>query len=168
MIIIHGCGRKKIMKTKTKYILELLAQSAPDKYLKWGLLQKISQEAEVSRERVRVIAKTNGFISSRSKNNKYNHYLSCRQCGEVFKETKCHRIFCYAKCFKAWRKENCWVKLKCSQCKKVFKRTKAEYEQGQKTGRTMVFCNKKCFGRWLGLNYGKNHIKKQIKNHDTA
>lgn len=90
----------------------------------------------VTRERVRQIARKNGYPSrvGITKSKKI-----CQICGETF-YTK--NIYCSADCgYKARRKR---IKLHCQQCGNTIERTPGNMRNKNRN----YFCNRACYGKW--------------------
>ncbi|MFC1925659.1 hypothetical protein ACFLW2_03065 [Chloroflexota bacterium] len=100
----------------------------------------IAGEVGVTRERVRQIARRNGY-PPRSRILKQK---ICPVCGKAFFTRNLH---CSPGCgYKARRKR---IVISCNQCGKPIERTPGTMRS--KSGK--YFCNRVCFGRWAWDNY---------------
>jgi len=102
----------------------------------------IADEVGVSRERVRQIARRNGY-PPRSNTKKIKTKL-CPVCGRTYYTSKLH-------CSRACAGKTRWkrITLNCHQCGKPIERTPGSMRN--KSGK--YFCNRKCFGRWVGKSH---------------
>lgn len=155
--------------SKANPIATYLAERYPCEALPFGALVEVGKVFGVTRERVRQIAKANGFASYRDQERETRVIPGragrtlCRDCGKPyggkrFAENHVSRTRC----------PDCrWVMIDCAQCGKPKKvatydyishlspataQSRAEKGQPQYTGR--VFCDHECQGRWMGINVG--------------
>ena len=110
---------------------------------------EIAIEVGISRERVRQILTKLGLPTKVR-----NPYIPrhCRDCGRILSKTT-KGVLCFA-CFNLQRRKETLAELTCFQCRKTFYRSKALHNIKKEKGYKHTFCNRKCLGRWLGLNYG--------------
>ena len=79
---------------------------------------------------------------------------ACKECGK----TTTHISFCSNACRYKWHT----VELVCEVCGNTFSRDLKYVTQGiRKNGLQHVCCDKRCFGKWLGLTHGKGAQKKK-------
>ena len=127
-----------------------------------GGLKEIGKEVGLTHERVRQIAVRMGLSMQLLE-------YWCPLCRESF-STAAGRIHC-PRC----RPDQMYVTLNCDSCGKEFQRSKADYEghnlggYGNHRYTGKVFCNRKCFGAYMGKTVGwgsPNHPIHQGKSHD--
>lgn len=107
-----------------------------------GILSEIAKEVGVTRERVRQIAKAEGYLMPHQVTNK--HISVCRICGKKF-EGRTVAKYCSTKCYEI-KKASYWTKKPCAQCGKIFTfRTSLT-----RIGREPQFCSKSCYGSHWG------------------
>lgn len=131
-------------------IKELQKFADDNKTLFVGSLQTIATKYNLSRERVRQIAKANGFIMPRDKENKYL-YSVCVYCGKRFKRDlrSRSRKFCSPKCSYEFTEQKYWTIIECQNCHKYFKKLRSLMKY-----RKATYCSKTCQGKALGREYG--------------
>lgn len=146
---------------KATAIIAALQERYPCEAVPYGAFQSIGKELGVSREYVRRIAEANEFSGSRTKAGpRVANGVTNRACGRCGKPmTKNAKA---ALCF------DCrFVELPCAQCGKLKRVSaarftiafsekrvawRAAHNAPQSQGR--VFCDRHCYGRWFGTNYG--------------
>ncbi len=73
------------------------------------------------------------------------------------------------------RKHHGWIEQSCTTCGAMVKRAKSRLgwdlknrrkDLPQYTGKRM-FCNRKCFGSWLGKNYGFKRSKNPVEQENA-
>jgi len=116
-------------------------------------LEQIGYKVGVSRERVRQLLNKEGLPTKHHIRQRY-----CVVCGETIPHYNTKGNTCSMKCFKKLHS----VTLICTACGKEFARKVSDIldynarlkHRGTNKSRVGFFCNKKCFGRWLGMMYG--------------
>ena len=112
-------------------------------------LQQMSREFNVSREWIRQILKAHHRPTRHISQAQLDRI--CPVCGGVKEEGS--RI-----CMKCWNKST-HRDYTCADCGKKFKRLISAAKRNKHH-----FCNNKCQGHWLGINFGKKHRKKGESN----
>lgn len=84
----------------------------------------------------------------------------CRYCGKPIREG----IFCDRECFKKYHT----VTLICSYCGKPYSLSTSDAQARiERNSSGLMYCSKKCYGKWLGENYGfgvyPEHIGAKVK-----
>lgn len=102
----------------------------------------IANEFGVSRERIRQIARQNGYPPRRG----VLKPKICPFCGKTYYTNK---QYCSRPCVYNSRKKR--IPVNCHQCGKTIERTPGNLRS--KNGR--YFCNRTCFMRWIGKNRSK-------------
>ena len=120
--------------------------------------QRIAEQFGCTREYVRQILNKAGLPTSLRLPKSL-----CPQCGEPKRRQ--------ANLCPACSHKKHWVILQCTGCGQTFERRKSNYKRNTMeyqhsstfsySGK--VFCNRSCFGRWLGSNYGVGIVLKQQK-----
>lgn len=138
----HGLNKNDIENKLKAYTL-LTGDKIPH-----GLLAIIARELGVSRERVRQIAKKEGYVMPR-RVVKMNRNRVCDVCGKKF-YSKAKKKRCSEKCSLIHRKKAYYTTSQCKWCGKEI-----EYLRSKKgSGRERKYCSKKCQGKYIGENYG--------------
>lgn len=113
-----------------------------------GILEKnpslsysiIADQVGVTRERVRQIARQNGYPPRK----RILNPKVCPTCGATFYNAE--NLYCSPECgYKAKRRR---IVINCHQCGKPIERTPGTMRS--KSGN--YFCNRVCFGKWTGKN----------------
>lgn len=118
-----------------------------DGHVPQGVLSEISRKLGVSRERIRQIAKREGYIMNRSK--KVRKVFECVNCHKEFSVNRINQKYCSLKCRIEHRKKRYFITFKCQICGKE----KTQY----KSKGSGVFCSKTCHGRYLG-QFGRRKV----------
>jgi len=118
-----------------------------DKHLVNGSLTAIAKKFDLSRERIRQIAKINNFVMPHDTENKYL-FLICENCGKRFKN-EYSKKYCSVECSRTARQKKYWTDINCKQCGKKFKVYKKDLKN-----RGRYFCSKTCQGKFIGKEYG--------------
>lgn len=114
-------------------------------------LAAIGRKVGLSRERVRQI-----LVDENVETKRMRQSYICLNCRKIFIPQPNHRrkSFCSAKCYHEYHS----LILICEQCGKPFERLVSRIlDQRQK--HTYYFCSKICYGRWLGIHYGRGRNK---------
>ena len=120
-------------------------------------LQAIGDKVGVSRERVRQILKSAGEHTKA-----WRPKRLCANCGKKL----IHRYhpandrkerFCSKECYSQYHH----ITLECELCHKFFRRVISEILHYDDASHRYnhTFCSRQCFGRWLGLHYGRGRPK---------
>jgi len=147
MIKTYRCNGVEMMKTLEVIgcepkVLEILGVNPDLPY------STVAVKVGVSRERVRQIARRNGY-PSRSIIRKISRAKSCPVCGETFYTRKLH---CSRACASKSRQKR--IVVNCHQCGKPIKRTPGSMRS--ESGR--YYCNRVCLWRWIGKNHSINNL----------
>ena len=132
---------------QTKDRMEKLAK------IRWtnpcATLQEMGNRLGVSRERIRQMLNKMELPTRHYTDKKM---VGCLECGNPIEEGK---KFCDRKCQNAYNK----ILVTCNQCGKLIERipsvvifTERRVRMGYKGN---FYCDRKCFGRWFGENYGR-------------
>jgi hypothetical protein len=135
-------GQKKV------FVIEKLKQYIPDNIIPSGMLTLISSECEVSRERVRQIAKLNGYMMPKDPLQPHK-FKKCIYCMNDFYSNRKIRQFCSSNCHNLYYDQKYWDIYECEQCHLYFKKRRQAMET-----RMQRFCSKFCQGQWAGNHYG--------------
>jgi len=114
---------------------------------------EIAQELGISRERVRQhLIKLGLPTMVLYKPQVIKH---CQECGNNLSRATAGNL-CNT-CLNRHKHEESLVMVICTQCGKETHKGGSRYRRGIKLGYKHWFCDKKCQGRWVGLNYGGEH-----------
>ena len=120
-------------------------------------LQAIGDQVGVSRERVRQILKRTGLPTKH-----YKQTYTCIVCRNII--THCgNKYFCSQKCRMKYHR----IPVECNYCGKIIKRRISEIlHYSDKIQRNYSYCNRTCFGKWLGYNHIPYRSVKYASNKD--
>jgi transcription elongation factor Elf1 len=115
-----------------------------------NLLMKMSEIARivgVSRQRVYKILQEEGLPT---KHHIRKCLYKCPVCGKITS-----RKFCSGECRKEWLQ----IPVICSECGNLFIRSRSKFMSGYSHHSDVLFCSKKCTGKWLKKHNGpKYHL----------
>jgi len=113
-----------------------------------NLLMKMSEIARivgVSRQRVYKILQEEGLPT---KHHIRKCLYKCPVCGKITS-----RKFCSGECRKEWLQ----IPVICSECGNLFIRSRRQFMNCYPNHNNVLFCSKKCTGKWLNKNYVLNN-----------
>ena len=146
--------------TKRAEVLALVVQSGDS-----VSLAGIGRQVGLSRERVRQIARKEGF-AARSRGEQRE--LVCHECGKIFTVRSSRieqgRRFCSRECaYKVQRPRVERVTFRCEVCGQTYTRKASEVKRGTR------FCSRRCQGRWLTtiLPRERGHFKQALERLKT-
>ena len=129
IVVCHRCHAKRrgLSKTGKSFEISNALQSAvafSNGNIPRGLLTKIANKFGVSRERVRQIAKKDGYIPV-NKAYKEQKKKKCKICGKNFYASNKKQVCCSPECYKQYRDKKYWTTKPCKNCGKPIKFRKA-------------------------------------------
>ena len=147
--------------SRADLIREILSTRYVCKAIPHGDFTKIAAEVGVSREYVRQIANREGWTGRLHAKDKVSRKV-CASCGNV--GVRGRSIYC-SPCT--------WVEVPCSYCDKPVRMRVAQLTNrmnqfhSSPNGKTVrytgrVFCDRYCFGKWAGRNYGTGSANNPI------
>ena len=136
---------KKKVKDSLKIYMRITGGQVPT-----GILTEIANINGCSRERVRQIAKEEGYLSFRKIYKKYGRKSKCRECRKAHEgET----LYCSPKCRLKWQKKTYWTHTVCKNKDCPRPGGKFEVYKSQLSSPYIpLFCSKYCQGYYLGKN----------------
>mgnify|MGYP001598733612 CR=1 FL=1 len=168
--------------------IELLKRF-PDRKIIYGDLTRVAKEYNISRERVRQIAKKLRFTKEEPEDLNYftrtqaakflglsPKYMGALARVKKLKTTKRYtrKLFILKQEVEALKKERDFekssskIEVLCTQCHtpKIITRGLLRVNNPRYKGR--YFCNRSCFGRWIGLSYGKFNLIRWKEQHTNS
>ena len=111
-----------------------------------GAAMEIAKQVGCSREFVRQVARREGYLTAKQWQPLRPKPLKvCARCEKPV-DNRSHSDYCH---------ECQYVTLPCNWCGKSIKRVASRVAWEINRGRTgTVYCDRKCFGNWLGHNHG--------------
>lgn len=128
-------------------IVEKLQEYLDTKEIKIGILSLIGRELHVSRERVRQIAKINGYLSAHETSKKYRN-KACLFCESFFIPAHKTQIFDKDECRDSFHLYKYNTLDVCKECNMGF------INPNNRSHKHKYFCSKTCFGKYYSKRYG--------------
>jgi DNA-binding XRE family transcriptional regulator len=112
-------------------------------------MSEIAETVGVSRQRVFQILQDEGLTT---KQHVKKCLYGCPMCGKITS----HK-YCSSECRKEWLQ----IPVICSECGNLFIRSRRQFLNCYPNHNNVLFCSKKCVGKWLNKNYVlNNHINR--------
>lgn len=123
-----------------------------------NLLMKMSEIAKIvgiSRQRVYQILQQEGLPT---KQHIKKYLYECPVCGTITS-----RKFCSSECRKKWQQ----IPITCSECGNLFIRNRRKFMNSYHYHSNVLFCSKKCNGKWLNKHYALKYHLNNVAGIDT-
>src|SRR5271157_2402425 len=108
-------------------------------------MSEIAKMVGISRQRVHQILREEGLPT---KQHIKKCQYKCPVCGVIS-----NRKFCSYECKKKWL----YIPVICSECGNIFIRSRRKFMNSYPHHSSVLFCCKKCTGKWLKEHYGLNY-----------
>lgn len=148
-------GMKKIR------IIERLKEDIPGKEIRGGILTIIGNELGVTRERVRQVAKQNGYTMPHEVSKK-ERTIHCLYCGKLFLKKYYNSKFCRERCAEKFHFYKYNTLSICRECGLGF------INPTSRSHRNKYYCGKTCQGKDIARKYGwgspNNPMKRKYGN----
>ena len=138
----HSAKHQKVLSAKSDTRSQVRNLRSTNLHLK---MSKIAETVGVSRQRVFQILQEEGLTT---KQHVRKCLYACPVCGKITS-----RKFCSSECRKEWLQ----IPVICSECGNLFIRSRRQFMNCYPNHNNVLFCSKKCTGKWLNKNYVLNN-----------